>query len=385
MIASMVRVDVSTRLIKWARERSGQPAGDLTKAFPRLSEWEAGDLAPTLRQLEAFAKRTHTPFGYFFLAEPPDERLPIPSFRTQDDGSPQSPSPDLLDTVYEMVRRQDWMRERRHADGWDRLDYVGSGVVSASPADVASQMRQVLGLGDDWAARLPSWQAALGHLRARAEAIGVLVMVSGIVGNNTHRTLDPKEFRGFVLADDIAPLVFINGADAKAAQIFTLAHELAHVWFNLSAAFDLRGLMSPTGTSEESCNLAAAELLVPRSLLMEAWEDARGSDEPFQRLARQFKVSRIVVARRLLDLRVISRDEFFAFYNEYLNEGVHRSTGSSGGDFIINLDYKLGRPFATAVVSAAREGGLLYSEAYELLGARGETFEKLASRIGWGQ
>jgi Zn-dependent peptidase ImmA (M78 family) len=382
-MGSMVRVAVDTELLRWARERSRQTPDALLKAFPKLPDWESGALSPTLRQLEKYATRTRTPFGYFFLDHPPAERLPIPSFRSIRDDRPQHPSPDLLDTVYDMLRRQDWMREHRLTSGWESLAFVGAASIQDETEAVAGSVRKTLGLDRAWASQVASWQAALAHLRERAEGVGVLVMVSGIVGNNTHRALDPQEFRGFVLTDEFAPLVFINGADAKAAQIFSLAHELAHLWFNLSAAFDLRGLQPSADASEQACNAIAAELLVPRDELEHAWTDVRDLLDPFDALARQFKVSKIVIARRLLDLGYITRTQFFEFYEEYVNEDREKRAGRTGGDFIVNLDYKISRPFADAVIAAAREGSLLYSEAYELVGVGGETFEKYAARLGW--
>jgi len=384
-MGSMVRVNINTELLRWARERSGQTPDALLKAFPKLLDWESGELAPTLRQLEKYATRTRTPFGYFFLDRPPMDQLPIPSFRSVRDNRPEHPSPDLLDTIYDMLRRQDWMRDHRLTSGWESLDFVGAASIRDATEEVAESVRKTLRLGRSWASHVPSWQAALAHLRGRAEDAGVLVMVSGIVGNNTHRALDPQEFRGFVLTDKFAPLVFINGADAKAAQIFSLAHELAHLWFNLSAAFDLRGLQPSEDASEQACNAVAAELLVPRDELSHAWPDARDLVDPFEVLAGQFKVSKIVIARRLLDLGYITRSQFFDFYEAYINEDRAKRAGRTGGDFFVNLDYKISRPFADAVIASAREGSLLYGEAYELVGVGGETFEKYASRLGWGR
>ncbi len=207
------------------------------------------------------------------------------------------------------------------------------------------------------------------------EEAGVTVCVSGIVGNNTRRSLRVAEFRGFVLVDEHAPWVFVNGADAKAAQMFTLAHELAHLWYGLSAAFDLAELQ-PAGDA------AAAEFLVPERELREHWPAVVRRPDRWRRLARTFKVSALAVARRALDLELVSREEFRALYREGLRREESRGTSRSGGDFYATQRLRLGRSFAAAVVRAAREGSRLYREAYQLTGLHGRTFETMAVRIG---
>ena len=214
------------------------------------------------------------------------------------------------------------------------------------------------------------------------EAVGMLVVVNGIVGNNTHRKLDPGEFRGFVLVDEYAPLIFVNGADAKSAQMFTLAHELAHVLLGSSAAFDLRQMQPADDPVELLCNRAAAEFLVPARPLRRYWPSISGAPEPFSVAARRFKVSALVAARRALDLELVSTDDFLTFYREYQkDERRTAARRSEGGDFYANQNFRVGRRFASAVVRAAREGRLLYSEAYRLTGLYGDTFERYASSI----
>ena len=147
------------------------------------------------------------------------------------------PSPDLLDTIYLCQQRQEWYRDYARSMGEPPLAFVGSARVGD---DVVVDCRSASGTPSGSTSRsagsLPTWTDALRRFIEQADALGILVMVSGVVGSNNRRHLDPDEFRGFALADPLAPLVFINGADTKAAQMFTLAHELAHVWLGAVGA-----------------------------------------------------------------------------------------------------------------------------------------------------
>jgi Zn-dependent peptidase ImmA (M78 family) len=311
------RADVRPALLRWARERARLDPAVLAKRFPRLEEWEAGTSKPTFRQLEAFADATAAPFGFMFLPEPPEEALPIPDARTLGDRPIRRPSPNLLDTIYDMQRRQAWLREERMEEGQGPLPFVGSATAEAAPARIALAMRRTLGVAGGWAALHGTWSDALRALRDHAQLAGIIVVINGVVGNNTHRKLDPDEFRGFVLPDEYAPFVFANGADGKGAQMFTLAHELAHLWIGQAGVFNLREMQPASDPRERFCNAAAAEFLIPEDELRRAWGEIAESTQPFGTLARRFKVSELVVARRALDAALITRDAFLQFYAAY--------------------------------------------------------------------
>lgn len=242
-------------------------------------------------------------------------------------------------------------------------------------------MRRTLGVSAGWADVHSTWSEALRALRDRIQAVGIIVVINGVVGNNNHRKLDPEEFRGFVLTDDYAPLIFVNGADGKAAQMFTLAHELAHIWVGQAAVFDLHDLQPAPDPTERFCNAAAAEFLIPEAELRKAWQEAEPRSERFQFLARRFKVSELVTARRALDLRLITREAFFSFYNEYSEDERRRSAAQSGGNFYATQNSRIGRSFAEAVARAVREGRLLYRDAFDLTGLHGATFDRYIARL----
>lgn len=377
----MSRVAVHKEILDWALDRSGLTVGDLEPRFPRLRQWISGQTRPTLRQLEALAKQTLTPLGFFFLKEPPEDRLPVPYFRTLGDHA--SHGPDLLESVHTMEQRQAWLREFLVDQGQEALPFVGSVRRHESLAAVARRMREALDLDSGWAVQEPSWTEAMRTLREAMEDAGILVVVNGIVGNNTHRKLDPEEFRGFVLVDDFAPVVFVNGADGKAAQMFTLTHELAHVFFGSSAAFDLRDMSPADDPREQECNRVAAEFLVPEQEIRQMWPSVQTDPERFQSAARRFKVSMLVAARRALDLRLVTRNEFLAFYHDYLSDERRKlARRPDGGDFYANQNLRVGRRFASAVARAAKEGKLLYSEAYRLTGLYGKTFDRYVASLG---
>lgn len=381
----MTRVGVDEEVLRWAMLRSGQDVADLERRFPRIRQWATGESHPTLRQLELFAKATLTPLGFFFLAQPPDERLPIPHFRTVRDETPSKPSPDLIETIQMMQRRQAWMREFLIEQGREQLHCVKSAEPNEDPASVAERIRSALDLDVDWAAGQSTWTEALRLLREAMGDSGILVVFNGIIGNNTHRKLDPDEFRGFVLADEYAPLVFVNNADFKAAQMFTLAHELAHIFFGSSAAFDLREMQPSDDPMEQACNRVAAEFLVPERELRRIWPSVHSEPDRFQEIARRFKVSQIVAARRALDAQLINREAFLNFYRDYQrNERRAAESRPEGGDFYANQNLRVGQQFASAVIRAAKEGKLLYSEAYRLTGLYGRTFEHYAASLGLG-
>lgn len=293
------------------------------------------------------------------------------------------PSTNLLDTIQTMEQRKDWLRDYLIEMGREPLHFVGSASLNDNPKEVAQRIRNELGLAKGWAAIERTWQNALTMLVKRVDDIGIVVVINGVVGNNTHRKLDVNEFRGFVLVDEYAPFIFVNGADNKAAQMFTIAHELAHIWLGASAVFDLYQLQPSHHKIERICNQVAAEFLVPEKEFLEMWPRFKDKPEKFQSLARHFKVSEIVIARRALDLNMITKQDFFEFYQDHEHK-LKQEEGqieNNGGNFYATQNYRIGRRFARAVISATKEGRLLYREAYRLTGLHGKTFSEYAARI----
>lgn len=378
----MIRVDVKPELYRWARRRAGVEIDSLVRRFPRYREWEAGRARPTLKQLEKLASATRAAVGFFFLSEPPEEPFPIADFRAIGGAPSGRPSVDLLDTIYLCQQRQDWYREFARMTGEEPLSFVGSASADSEIETVAANIRTALRLDLEERRALPTWTEALRRLVTQADAMGVLVMVSGIVGSNTRRPLDPKEFRGFALADRTAPLIFINGKDSKAAQMFTLAHELAHLWLGETGVSDSGPESRHDPGVEDWCNRVSAETLAPQAIMREEYRANEPLEDELARLARRFKVSTLVVLRRILDIGGLNRSGFQRAYDAEL-EKLKTIRASSGGDFYRTQTVRVGRRFAQAVVAGALEGNASFPEAFRLLGVRRmQTFNELARNLG---
>ena len=376
------RVNVKPEVLVWARNRAALGVDELVIKFPKYKEWESGKAQPTLRQTEALAKYVHAPHGYFFLSNPPDESLQLPDFRTIDGKPIQRPSPDLFDTIRYCQRRQDWYQEFIRIDGDGPLSFVGAASTNDSTDTVAAEIRRSLDLDHKERGNTSDWTHALREIVEKVESLGVLVMVSGVVLNNTHRRLKPEEFRGFTLADEFAPLVFINGADAKAAQMFTLAHELAHVWLGKSGLSDSRPNVLPKNEIEVWCNKVAAETLVPLHALREEYRENETLRSEMSRLTRRFKVSTLVMLRRIYDLKVLTRKQFQDAYESEISQ-FRRRTGSGGRNFTTTLTARVGKRFARALITDTLEGRTSFRDAFRMLGiSKTETFCKLATQLG---
>lgn len=382
------RVPVKPALLRWARERAQldeEGEGKLLARFKKLPDWEAGVEYPTLKQLEAFAKAVNVGPGYLSLSEPPDERVPIDDLRTIENKDIKRPSPELMDTVYACQRRQGWYREYALVNEEPECDFVGSANIKNSPEEVASEMHQKLGFDMETRSECSTLEEASQLLIRRAEEVGILVMGSGIVGSNTRRSLDPEEFRGFALSDALAPLIFINRNDAKAAQIFTLAHELAHLWLGESVLSNMGIKLERNHKPIEVwCNKVAADFLVPLEDLKARLLAEEDLDEALSRLGKIYKVSNLVMLRRMLDAKYIDRDNFERAWNEEKEKASSKkSSQSGGGDFYAVTLSRVGRKFARALIANTRVGKTNYIDALRMLGiSKPKTFERLGREAG---
>jgi Zn-dependent peptidase ImmA (M78 family) len=385
----VTRVPVKPQLLRWACERAGKPESALAEKFAGFPDWLTGAKQPTFKQLEGFAKATHTPFGFFFLSEPPAEPIPIPDFRTVGSERLQRPSPDLLDTIYLCQQRQDWYRQNALVMGEQPLDFIGSATLQSDVVATAARIRQAVGFDLEARAEARTWETALRMMIDAADQAGLLVMVSGVVGNNPHRPLDTAEFRGFALSDPYAPLIFINGTDTKSGQMFTLAHELAHLWLGESGISDITPASSlPQRASVERwCNAVAAEMLVPLDGFRQAYNRRADLRPEMQRLSRQYKVSTLVVLRRMLDAGGLTRDTFHTAFDEELRrlreELARRKEKGGGGDYYATTSVRVSERFARAVLASTWEGRSTFTEAFRLIGCRNvKTLESLGDRLG---
>jgi len=375
-------VEVRPAVLAWARTRASLSTDALADIMEvpqaEIVAWEAtGSLS--LARLRSLAKRTRTPIGFFFLQNPPASALSVADFRTVTGTLSRPPSPELLDTLHICQRRQSWYRESLVAEQPEPVSIVGSASSHQAVAAVAESVRSAIGWDVDTRRSLPTWEDALTVLAERMEDIGILVMRSGVVGNNTHRALDVDEFRGFALSDEYAPLVFVNSSDARAAQMFTLAHEVTHIWLGETGVSDAQPRSS--NASERFCNSVAAEILVPLDEFSQTWTQSRAPDVEAQRLARMFKVSVLVILRRALEARAVSASEFEGLYEDALAASASRVTG--GGDFYNTQGARLGKRFSRAVIISALEGRTPFAEAFGLLGVRSsKTFDAMAKRFG---
>lgn len=369
-------VHVSTDILNWAITRAGYSVETFVEKHPNFRKIVLGEKSPTLKQLENFSKKVYVPFGYLFLSEPPQESLPIPFFRSEQ--PEEQIGINVYDTILLLQQRQNWLKDYLLDNNFPTLPFVGKFNKENNINLIVDDIRKTLNLKENWAASFKTWEEALSHLTNAIEAVGIITIFNGIVENNTHRSIPVSECRGFVLVDEVAPFMFINNSDFKAAQMFTIIHELAHIWTGYSAGFDFRKLQPANNPIEILCDKVAAEFLVPVELFNAMWKQRPDT----KYLSKYFKVSEIVIARRALDTHKWSKQAFFNFYDEYQRNYFQKKINAttSGGDFYATAKKRLSLTFVAHIKQALSSGKLLYRDAYKLTSMKGDTFDKFLNK-----
>ena len=371
-------VAVTQSVLAWALQRADRSYEKTVKKFPKLEAWLSGDALPSLRELEKFASFTHVSLGALIMPEPPDETLPIADMRTRDSKVIERPSGNLLDTINRYQQFQDWYHDYAREQGAEKLPFLGSASTQDNPHMVARRVRELLRLDRVNATSPDQWRR---DIVKALEDVGVLVMMSGIVGNNTHRPLSTDEFRGFCLYDVLAPLIFVNLAgESYGAQNFTLVHEFAHLLAGHSALSGGDHLLGGTG-EEAWCNRVAALALLPDDAL--AAFDAAQSVQDYRVAARRFGVSAEVALHRLCSARRIDEGHYRTVLDAVRADyGAEKMQSRKGGDFYNTLTARLGRPLATAIVTSTLEGRMGFTEGFRMIGShKREVFDELARRL----
>ena len=360
-------------IITWAIERNNYGAEDFYATNPKVQEWVAGEAAPTLRQLEELTRKLHIPFGYVFLDNPPIEQIGFPFFRAGKRPADRV-ALEVYNTIQQLQDRQNWLKEYLAEIEFPELDFVGKYTTNDNYFEVVADIRRVLKIDKEWLMQIDNAEDAFKSLIRKVEDAGIIVTINGVVGNNTHRPISLDECRGFVLVDKQAPFLFINNNDTKGGRLFTLIHELAHIWIGKSAGFNNDKLLPFDDPTELFCDKVAAEFLVPETLFRKYFQ----TENDYKRLAGMFRVSPVVIARRALDLGFATRKEFFTFYNAYM-QAYFESTakgGKSGGNFYATAKYRVSLRFAAFVDNAIRNNALLFRDAYRLTNLKGESYHR---------
>ena len=380
-----VNVNIQPAIISWALSQTSEEKLG-AKLVENIKHWLDGTKSPTFNQIEDFSKKSHIPLGYFFLQTPPVEQISLLEYRTLDSIEMTTTSRNLIDTIHEMESVQEWMVNYRKELNYNTIGVVGCLKYSTDISVIADTIRKDLGLVDEWYKECGNPSEAFNKVRGLLEECGIIVMMNGIVGKNTHRALDVNEFRAFAMVNEWAPLIFINGADSAGGRLFSLFHEIVHLWIGENDLYNDRKY-STHGIKpiEITCNAVAGELMVPKAAFFEKWNSNTNDDifEKIKELARTFRCSSSVIARRALDNNKIDKN----VYNQVIEDAIEayiqaKQEKSSGGDYYRVARSKLDGVFVRALCESVNSGRTSFTEAYRLTNTTSKTFSEVASGLG---
>lgn len=373
---------INPKIISWARQRAGLDEDMLAqklhiKDVQKIIKWEKGITKPTFKQAQEIANKTNIPFGYLYLNQPPQETLPIPDLRTVTNQHLVHLSIELKDILNQIIIKQEWYKDHLLKLNEPELDFIGKYNINNTINEVVQDIRKTINVPFP---QKGTWEDYYRNLIKAAETARILVMRSGMVGNNTKRILDVSEFRGFAISDKIAPVIFINSSDAKTAQLFTFVHELAHLWIGASGISDLNNNHKK---EEKFCNNVAGEFLVPKNDFEKLWDKNSALIDNLTKISSHFHVSKLVIAKRALDCKKINLNMYQNYYQAEVTsfKSKAKKKKAGGPSFYKTAQSKNSKIFSLAVVTEALSGRLLLRDAGHLLGIKPYNIKTYAEKL----
>lgn len=368
---------ITPSVLEWAIKRAGVSAESIHK---KAEQWVSGKARPTFKQAVDIAKTLQIPFGYLWLKEPPKEQEIIPDLRTIGNGGLAQIPLELKTVVNDVKQKQEWFKEYAKTNGILKCEAIGRFKGSDDTQEIADdvtarlEIQDLVGSGCDK-------DRMLKNLIEKIEKLGILVMRNSILRGNTKKKLNLDTFRGFAIFDEFAPLIFINTNDSKAGQIFTLMHEVAHLWIGQSGISDLD--IRENNKIELACNEIAAKILMPKTKIQKAFREF-DDDRWLECIADRFSVSTLAVLNRLRSLSLLAPRRYQELYNAELERLSRipktRPSGAPPPEVMVRV--RNGYLFTFVVTSSVLSGDETYTNGASLLGFKNtDLINKVAKEI----
>lgn len=368
---------ITPSVLEWAIKRAGVSAESIHK---KAEQWVSGKARPTFKQAVDIAKTLQIPFGYLWLKEPPKEQEIIPDLRTIGNGGLAQIPLELKTVVNDVKQKQEWFKEYAKTNGILKCEAIGRFKGSDDTQEIADdvtarlEIQDLVGSGCDK-------DRMLKNLIEKIEKLGILVMRNSILRGNTKKKLNLDTFRGFAIFDEFAPLIFINTNDSKAGQIFTLMHEVAHLWIGQSGISDSD--IRENNKIELACNEIAAKILMPKTKIQKAFREF-DDDRWLECIADRFSVSTLAVLNRLRSLNLLALRRYQELYNAELERLSRipktRPSGAPPPEVMVRV--RNGYLFTFVVTSSVLSGDETYTNGASLLGFKNtDLINKVAKEI----
>ena len=319
---------INPQILVWARESAGLPRDEAAQKLginpahgvapvDRLSAFEAGEAEPSRPLLVKMAKQYRRPLLTFFLSAPPRTGDRGADFRTLPDEAPPAVKANLDALVREVQARQSMVRAvLEEEEEAEPLPFVGSRNITDGQRPVLASLQALLAVKLEAYRAQSSAEAAFKLLRASVEKAGVFVLLKSDLGSY-HTAIETEIFRGFAIADKVAPFVVINERDARPAWSFTLLHELTHLILGQTGVGNARA----ENEIERFCNDVAGEFLLPRSdlarLSVSVEMTLEETEKRIGKFAKALNLSRTMVAYKAWRADILGRGAFDALTRRF--------------------------------------------------------------------